>query len=509
MANRQRGPLPPVMSTEETRVKPPEEDEAELPPEEPSWDPQRDQTQLLSNTNPPAPSWEDGDEATPPVPRKIDPIPLAGPDDKTRPIPRKTGARPALQDPDDATRPIPRKTGARPALPDPDVQGPDEVTGPVPLPRKTGARPALEDPDDATRPIPRKTGARPALQDADDATRPIPRKSQSIPGKSNAALPWEPKEDDDVAFPTTAMQQLPPIVTAPYTPPPTPSGGPPVLSPVAAPPPRVPASAPFQIPLTTQPEYHPAGGPSAPEHFPTEPVRLPSKPPAPSPVFTQPNYVSPPSAPVAPIVTAPHLVPAPKAVASAEPPAEELRTAFSNKAALIADLVKATFARRSYGIAPYRLRIDEPDGPSTAGGLHARQPISLVANLESTPTIVCGWVDVAKKEAQLRSYGVVVKRHQNRYREGFDITEEEYERFLNELVDTLFYGGIKILVMVPDDQEAQQAQSPGQAPAQQRAPRSSFLGKLLLAALAFALGLGVGMNKEQLTPVFEAVFGQR
>src|SRR5262245_38880839 len=93
MANKQRGPLPPVLSSEETRVKPPEEDEAELPPDEPSWDPQRDSTQLLPR-NKPVPIGEGVDDATPPVPRKIPPGTYADPD---------------VQEPHEPTRPIPVK----------------------------------------------------------------------------------------------------------------------------------------------------------------------------------------------------------------------------------------------------------------------------------------------------------------------------------------------------------------------------------------------------------------
>src|ERR1043165_2773460 len=52
MANKKRGPLHPDLSREETRVRPPEEDEAELPPEEPSWDPQRDETMMHPNSAP-------------------------------------------------------------------------------------------------------------------------------------------------------------------------------------------------------------------------------------------------------------------------------------------------------------------------------------------------------------------------------------------------------------------------------------------------------------------------
>ncbi|KFE67764.1 hypothetical protein [Hyalangium minutum] len=496
MANKQRGSLPPVLSTEETRVKPPEEEEAESPPDEPSWDPQRDSTQLLPLTGP-VPIGQGVDDATPPVPRKIPlgtypdpdtqepheptrPIPvkqtgsrpaLQNVDDSTRQIPRKTGARPALQEPDDSTRQIPRKTGTRPAL-----QEPDDSTRQVP--RKTGTRPALQDAEpDATRDIPRKSGMRPALQDAGpDATRDVPRKSGSQATVTRAAppesspLPWE-SEDDALSRLPTRAQPLPPIASGQQQALVSPPHGPPVL-----------------VPINTEPHYL-AQAPKVP-------------------IVTQPNYVPPPPPALTPIVTAPHLTPsAPPLPAEPTTDGEAIRTTFSNKAAMVADLVKSTFARRSYGTAPYRLRIDEPDGPSTAGGLHARQPISLISRLESAPPVLVGWVDVSKKESQLRNYASVSKRHKARYNAELDINEEEYDRFLNELVETLFYGGIKILLLVPDEETVGPAGSPqAQAQAQHQRGERSPLGTLLLILVTFVLGVGVGgLNAERFASLLERV----
>jgi hypothetical protein len=473
MANKQRGPLPPVLSTEETRVKPPEEDEADVPPDEPSWDPRRDSTQLLPLTGP-VPVGEGIDDATPPVPRKIPVGTYSDPDvqephEPTRPIPVKgTASRPAVQDLDDSTRQIPRKTGARPAL-----QDPDDSTRQIP--RKTGARPALQDTDDSTRPIPRKTGARPALKDA-EAPREPSRKSGPQATVTRAApveqepLPWEAEEDALSRLPTRA-QPLPPIASGPAQDLVYPPHGPPVL-----------------VPINTEPHYL-AQAPKVP-------------------IVTQPNYVPPPPPSVIPIVTAPHLTPSAPPL-PAEPPSEgeAIRTTFSNKAAMVADLVKSTFARRSYGTAPYRLRIDEPDGPSTAGGLHARQPISLISRLESAPPVLVGWVDVSKKESQLRNYAMVLKRHKVRYNAELDINEEEYDRFLNELVETLFYGGIKILLLVPDEEPVAPPGSPqaqAQAQAQQSGGRSA-LGTLFLILVTFALGVGAGLNAEHFAPLIERV----
>jgi hypothetical protein len=469
MANKQRGPLPPVLSPEETRVRPPEEDEEELPPEEPSWDPQRDETMMHPNS---AAVTDEAavDDATPPVPRKIVPVPIEelgdqGLDDPTISLAPKVATDTGMHAPqdalDDATRQIPRKSTVRPP---PQAEG-DSTRQ---IPRKSSIRPALQEPDDSTRQIPRKTGSRPVLQDAPPPVRNPARKSGAMPPVTRAApvqeapLPWEAGKEDDLSRLPTRAQPLPPVAPASPQSLVYPPDGPPVL-----------------VPVNTEP------------HFLAQAPKVP-------PVFTQPNYVPPPPPVISPIVTAPHLTTVPPA--DAPPPELDLRTTFSNKAAMVADLVKATFARRSYGMAPYRLRIDEPDGPSTAGGLHARQPISLVAHLDSAPPIVVGWVDVAKKESQLRTYDVVKRRHQSRFTSPLELTANEYEQFLNELVETLFYGGIKIMLQVPDDEPApgQSVQSPVQGPGHaqvQAQPQTSgrgCLGTLFILTVTFATGVAVG-----------------
>ncbi len=474
MANKQRGPLPPVLSSEETRVKPPEEDEAELPPEDPSWDPQRDATLMQPNTTPVTDESE-VDDPTPPVPRKIVPVPIdelpeQALDDPTislSPAAKVTtdGGMQAPSDDEDATRHIPRKSTVRPSQ-----QEEDDPTRQIA--RKSTVRPTPQEPDDPTRQIPRKTGQRPALQDSPPPVRNPARKSGTMPPVLTRAapvqdtpLPWEAgQQEDDLSRLPTRGGPLPPVaLPAPQQSLVYPPEGPPVL-----------------VPINTEP------------HFLAQAPKVP-------PVITQPNYVPPPPAVVAPIVTAPHLTNSPP---QSEPPPEgDLRTTFSNKAAMVADLVKATFARKTYGTPPFRLRIDEPDGPSTAGGLHARQPISLVAYQDVVPVIVIGWVDVAKKECLLRTYEAVKRRHQHRYTVPLEITERDYERFLDELVETLFYGGIKIMLQVPDDDpppgQSVQAQAPVPAQVQvlvqpQTTGRGCF-GTLFILTVTFATGIAVGM----------------
>jgi hypothetical protein len=173
-------------------------------------------------------------------------------------------------------------------------------------------------------------------------------------------------------------------------------------------------------------------------------------------------------------------------------PGLELRTEFAHQGVLIADLLRETFAHRRYGPARYRLHIEEPAGPSTGGGRQARQPLSLVSRKEPVPAIVCGWVDVAQKEAQVRSYGVVAQRYESRHGYPPKLSQEEYERFIDKLMDTLFDGGFQIVHLVSDEES-----EPGMKGMRwlRRASRPS-LRVALLTVGAFALGL----NAERLAP---------
>jgi len=176
-----------------------------------------------------------------------------------------------------------------------------------------------------------------------------------------------------------------------------------------------------------------------------------------------------------------------------EPEEPELRTMFSSRAVLIADQLRDKFSRRFFGRPPYRvLRIDEPEGPSTAGGLLARQAISLVSRQGSAPSVVCGWVDTSKSEAQLRGYESVVRRYESHHGTQLDLSPEHYERFLDDVVETLSSGGIKVRVLVLDEPAAPgQGQASAPRGASARRARGGARGPLLLV-VGFALGLLAG-----------------
>ncbi len=149
--------------------------------------------------------------------------------------------------------------------------------------------------------------------------------------------------------------------------------------------------------------------------------------------------------------------------------------------ALSMEPVKETFIQRRYGPARYRLHIEEEKTPGT--GQHA---LMLVARKEPVPPLLCGWVDLAQGEAQVRSYGVLVRRYERRHGEPPLLIEEEYDRFLDKLMDTLFDSGFQILHLVSDEEELRP--SGWRAHFRRRFLRSGP-GVALLTLGAFALGL--------------------
>ncbi|GEL73447.1 hypothetical protein [Myxococcus virescens] len=175
-----------------------------------------------------------------------------------------------------------------------------------------------------------------------------------------------------------------------------------------------------------------------------------------------------------------------KVVAAEEAPA--LRTMFANHSALLAEQLRDALSTKMYGRGPHRvLRIDEPEGPSTAGGKLARQAISLVPRKGAGTSLTCGWVDVSKREAQLRNFEAVAKRYELHHGEPLEMQAEEYERFLTDVEAVLTQAVIKVRVIVPEEAGAVRVASPS---ASAKGVPPVWAG--LLAVLAFVLGLLAG-----------------
>jgi hypothetical protein len=168
------------------------------------------------------------------------------------------------------------------------------------------------------------------------------------------------------------------------------------------------------------------------------------------------------------------------------------RTMFATQATLFADRLRERFAQKRYGRAPHQriLRIEEPEGPSTAGGRLARQALCLVPRAGTAPTLVCGWVDVSKEESQLRGYESVARRYEAHHGTPLDLAAQDYERCVDDLEAVLRAGGIRVRVLIPEELSPTRESTPAPTTAP---PRGLPLGWGLAAiAVAFLLGLLLG-----------------
>ncbi|MFL5350427.1 MAG: hypothetical protein ACJ8AT_37120 [Hyalangium sp.] len=173
------------------------------------------------------------------------------------------------------------------------------------------------------------------------------------------------------------------------------------------------------------------------------------------------------------------------------------------KPSRIADFVRTAFAERMYGSVRYRLHIGEP--PGSKNKRKPREPLLLIPSQDQDPAIFCGWLDVSKKEAQIRSYSVMVLLHESRHGYEPDISQEEYERFTRKLMDTLFDGGIRLVLLVPDLQDHEPtnfnrvpAKRVSEPVAVTPAPSPRRLRPVLGVMFLFVLAFTLGMNAEHL-----------
>lgn len=169
---------------------------------------------------------------------------------------------------------------------------------------------------------------------------------------------------------------------------------------------------------------------------------------------------------------------------------EAVMTHYASRSALVAETVQRDLEGKRYGGMPGRaLKIAEPDGPSTDGGLKARQAILLVPVRGEGAALHCGWLDAAKMISQLRTWEAVRARHLARFGTDPDLPRGSYESFLVDVRRALL--GAKLDVQLVSADELPQAQ--GQAAAATwDARRLGAPAAFALAGFTFLLGLVVG-----------------
>ncbi|HJL42289.1 MAG TPA: hypothetical protein RMG48_13395 [Myxococcales bacterium LLY-WYZ-16_1] len=159
-------------------------------------------------------------------------------------------------------------------------------------------------------------------------------------------------------------------------------------------------------------------------------------------------------------------------------------TVHAQQALDLSEVFAHRFRSKQLGNPPRSLRLNEPDGPSTAGGRQARQSMVLVN--EPGDAVVVGWVDVAAKTAELRSFPYVANQYRARRGQGLDVPQPEYEGLLAEVES--FLRTHKVDVRRADQAPASTSPTPSPVPTWSR----PGWGVLLAMGGGVLLGVVVG-----------------
>ena len=111
---------------------------------------------------------------------------------------------------------------------------------------------------------------------------------------------------------------------------------------------------------------------------------------------------------------------------------EALRTQVASQAASLAETVTEGFDGFSMGAGMYGVDLSVPEGPSTGGGVQARQHLRLVPRRKGFPIIVAGTVDPVTSTAEIRTFEHVAILHELRFDVPVEISPEEYGEFLRK-----------------------------------------------------------------------------
>lgn len=164
------------------------------------------------------------------------------------------------------------------------------------------------------------------------------------------------------------------------------------------------------------------------------------------------------------------------------------RTVHAQQAMEITDLFSYKFGALRFGHkTPRRLKLTEPDGPSTAGGLQARQPMVLQTDSEPPQTLAFGWVDSAQRTAEAKSLVALDTLHRQRFQRPLDLEADEHQRLLDEL-----RGFLKIQKIELHEAVAPPPPAPLPRPSAPAPAAGDGMNAATLAAV-FGAGVAVGL----------------
>ncbi len=129
-----------------------------------------------------------------------------------------------------------------------------------------------------------------------------------------------------------------------------------------------------------------------------------------------------------------------------------LRTQVANQAASLAESVTDGFDGFTMGAGGYGVELSVPEGPSTGGGVQARQHVRLVPRRKGYPVIVAGTVDPVTSTSELRTFEHVAILHELRFDRPVEITEDEYAEFLKKAAVVMNLARIRSREVPPSEE---------------------------------------------------------
>jgi hypothetical protein len=169
------------------------------------------------------------------------------------------------------------------------------------------------------------------------------------------------------------------------------------------------------------------------------------------------------------------------------------RTVHAQQAFELSDLFAYKFGPRAF--SGRRLRLMEPDGPSTAGGKLARQSMVLVADDPEGTNVVVGWVDGSARQSEVRTFAAVAQQFSARHGRPLDMKREDYEALIKDVETFLRIQKIDVkrVDSVPlPPQRAPAPASSAAAPAESVAPQGAGSQGWLMLLAGLVLGFLFG-----------------
>lgn len=154
---------------------------------------------------------------------------------------------------------------------------------------------------------------------------------------------------------------------------------------------------------------------------------------------------------------------------------------------------KSFGAVRVLGAVNRRPDLMAPEGMSTGGGKHARQPIVLRPEQQGGSSLTIGWVDIPQRRAALRTHRCLLQMHQARYGQyPFDLDVGSYNAFFDQAKGLLAACG---LYVTEEDQPPPGSIAPSRPNPSVPAPAaesSTFWTTAAIAFIAFVVGAFAG-----------------